>query len=206
MWWNNVETKPYGGYPQFYDVKITQLVEQVNPGGQVWNVRVGRKHHAPYGVFEGMTIFAAAGRVFEVLDTATEHAQDAGKPLLAPMQHGLAFQQVCMRYQPASRLVLHDITLEARVGEVVALVGMSGAGKTSLVHLIPRFYDMEHGCITIDGVDIRQVTLASLRAQIGIVSQDVVLFDDTLRHNILYGNLHATPGASDSRGPGGLCP
>ena len=53
MWWNNVETKPYGGYPQFYDVKITQLIEQVNPGGQVWNVRVGRKHHAPYGVFEG---------------------------------------------------------------------------------------------------------------------------------------------------------
>ena len=59
MWWNNVETKPYGGYPQFYDVKITQLIEQVNPGGQVWNVRVGRKHHAPYGVFEGMTIFDA---------------------------------------------------------------------------------------------------------------------------------------------------
>ena len=52
MWWNNVETKPYGGYPQFYDVKITQLIEQVNPGGQVWNVRVGRKHHAPYGVFD----------------------------------------------------------------------------------------------------------------------------------------------------------
>ena len=63
MWWNNVETKPYGGYPQFYDVKITQLVEQVNPGGQVWNVRVGRKHHAPYGVFEGMTIFDAGAKV-----------------------------------------------------------------------------------------------------------------------------------------------
>jgi nitrate reductase beta subunit len=63
MWWNNVETKPYGGYPQFYDVKITQLIEQVNPGGQVWNVRVGRKHHAPYGVFEGMTIFDAGAKV-----------------------------------------------------------------------------------------------------------------------------------------------
>ena len=62
MWWNNVETKPYGGYPQFYDVKITQLVEQVNPGGQVWNVRVGRKHHAPYGVFEGMTIISPRTR------------------------------------------------------------------------------------------------------------------------------------------------
>ena len=63
MWWNNVETKPYGGYPQFYDVKITQLIEQVNPGGQIWNVRVGRKHHAPYGVFEGMTIFDAGAKV-----------------------------------------------------------------------------------------------------------------------------------------------
>jgi len=58
-----VETKPYGGYSQFYDVKITQLIEQVNPGGQVWNVRVGRKHHAPYGVFEGMTIFDAGAKV-----------------------------------------------------------------------------------------------------------------------------------------------
>ncbi len=58
-----METKPYGGYPQFYDVKITQLIEQVNPGGQVWNVRVGRKHHAPYGVFEGMTIFDAGAKV-----------------------------------------------------------------------------------------------------------------------------------------------
>jgi len=63
MWWNNVETKPYGGYPQFYDVKVAQLVEQVNPGGQVWNTRVGRKHHAPYGVFEGFTIFDAGAKI-----------------------------------------------------------------------------------------------------------------------------------------------
>src|SRR3989449_4972830 len=63
MWWNNVETKPYGRYPQFYDVKVAQLVEQVNPGGQVWNTRVGRKHHAPYGVFEGFTIFDAGAKI-----------------------------------------------------------------------------------------------------------------------------------------------
>src|SRR3989454_271409 len=63
MWWNNVETKPYGGYPQFYDVKVAQLVEEVNPGGQVWNTRVGRKHHAPYGVFEGFTIFDAGAKI-----------------------------------------------------------------------------------------------------------------------------------------------
>src|SRR5438034_10150039 len=63
MWWNNVETKPYGGYPQFYDGKITQLIEQVNPGGQVWNVRWGRKHQAPYGVFDGITTFDAGAKV-----------------------------------------------------------------------------------------------------------------------------------------------
>src|SRR5438105_12522907 len=63
MWWNNVETKPYGGYPQFYDVKVAQLVEQVKPGGQVWNTRVGRKHHARYGVFEGFRIFGAGAKI-----------------------------------------------------------------------------------------------------------------------------------------------
>ena len=75
---------------------------------------------------------------------------------------------------------------------MVALVGTSGAGKTSLVHLLPRFYEPTSGCITIDGIDIRGVSLASLRAHIGIVSQDVVLFDDTLWQNIRYGNLHAS--------------
>src|SRR5437879_13742956 len=63
MWWNNVETKPYGGYPQFYDVEVAQLVEQVNPGGQVWNTRVGRKPNAPYGVFEGITIYDAGAEI-----------------------------------------------------------------------------------------------------------------------------------------------
>src|SRR5437899_7313247 len=72
MWWNNVETKPYGGYPQFYDVKVAQLVEQVNPGGQVWNDRVGRKHHAPYGVFEGVTIYDAGAK----LGQAQEHTSE----------------------------------------------------------------------------------------------------------------------------------
>jgi subfamily B ATP-binding cassette protein MsbA len=97
-----------------------------------------------------------------------------------------------MCYRPNTPLVLHDITLRIKAGEVVALVGFSGAGKTSLVHLIPRFYEPASGHIRIDGVDIRDVSLASLRAQIGMVSQDIVLFDDTIWQNIRYGNLDAT--------------
>jgi subfamily B ATP-binding cassette protein MsbA len=135
---------------------------------------------------------AAADRVFVVLDTAGEWDTEAAKPALPPIRHDLAFSQVALRYRPDTPLVLHDISLQVRVGEVVALVGASGAGKTSLVHLIPRFYEPLSGSITIDGVDIRQVSLASLRAQIGIVSQDIVLFDATIRYNILYGNLQAS--------------
>jgi len=135
---------------------------------------------------------AAAERTFAVLDTPDEWADDAGKPVLPVMQHRLVFTNVALRYRPGGPLALRDINLEVAVGAVVALVGTSGAGKTSLVHLLPRFYAPTSGCITMDGVDIRSVSLASLRAHIGIVSQDVVLFDDTLWQNIRYGNLHAS--------------
>jgi subfamily B ATP-binding cassette protein MsbA len=135
---------------------------------------------------------AAAERTFAVLDTPDEWVDDAPKPALPTMQHRLIFTDVSLRYRPDGPLVLRDINLVVEAGEVVALVGASGAGKTSLVHLVPRFYEPTSGCITIDGVDIRHVSLASLRAHIGIVSQDVVLFDDTLWQNIRYGNLHAS--------------
>ena len=135
---------------------------------------------------------AAAERTFAVLDTPDEWADEAGKPVLPAMQHRLVFSHVALRYRPEAPLALCDINLEVDVGEVVALVGTSGAGKTSLAHLLPRFYDPTSGCITIDGVDIRRVSLASLRAHIGIVSQDVILFDDTLWQNIRYGNPHAS--------------
>jgi subfamily B ATP-binding cassette protein MsbA len=138
--------------------------------------------------------FAAAERVFTVLDTPGELAESGHKPPLPVPRHGLAFHNVSLRYRADHGLVLQDIDLQVATGAVVALVGMSGAGKTSLVHLIPRFYDPVQGYITIDGQDIRQVSLASLRAQIGIVSQDVVLFDDTIRQNIRYGNLQASEG------------
>ena len=135
---------------------------------------------------------AAAERTFVVLDTPDEWIGDAHKPVLPPMRHRLIFTDVALRYHADGPLVLRDITLTVEAGEVVALVGASGAGKTSLVHLVPRFYAPTSGCITIDGVDIGSVSLASLRAHIGIVSQDVVLFDDTLWQNIRYGNLHAS--------------
>jgi subfamily B ATP-binding cassette protein MsbA len=133
---------------------------------------------------------AAAERTFAALDMPDEWVGDARKPVLPPMRHRLIFTNVSLRYRADGPLVLRDINLSVEAGEVVALVGASGAGKTSLVHLLPRFYTPTNGCITIDGVDIGSVSLASLRAHIGIVSQDVVLFDDTLWQNIRYGNLH----------------
>ena len=86
-----------------------------------------------------------------------------------------------------SREILRDINLEVRAGEVVAVVGSSGAGKSTLVHLIPRFFDVTAGRLLIDGRDVRDTTLASLRSQIGVVTQETVLFNDTLRNNIAYG-------------------
>ncbi len=135
---------------------------------------------------------AAAERVFDLLDTPSEAVGEAGKPVLAPLRKELVFTDVALRYQPESAWVLQDINLRVRAGDVVALVGMSGAGKSSLIQLLPLFFEPTRGRITIDGVDISQVSLESLRDQIGLVSQDVVLFDDTLRNNILYGHPGAT--------------
>jgi subfamily B ATP-binding cassette protein MsbA len=90
-------------------------------------------------------------------------------------------------YEGAERPALTDVTLTARAGDVVAIVGASGGGKTTLVNLLPRFIEPTHGAIVIDGVDARDLRLASLRGRIGIVSQDVILFDDTVRNNIAYG-------------------
>ena len=138
------------------------------------------------------TALAAAARVFGLLDTPGEAAREDGKPALPPIRRTLAFNDVSMRYDPGGAPALDNVSLEVPAGSVVALVGASGAGKTTLVHMIPRFYEPEQGCITIDGQDIREVSLASLRAQVGIVSQDVALFDDTVRRNILYGNPQAS--------------
>ena len=123
---------------------------------------------------------AAAERIFEVLDEHTEVRERPGAPALAPFAREIEFRNVVFAYDDAStRPILRNLHLTVRAGEMVAIVGRSGAGKTTLVNLLPRFYDVTSGVILVDGVDIRDVTIASLRAQIGIVTQDTVLFDDT---------------------------
>jgi subfamily B ATP-binding cassette protein MsbA len=135
---------------------------------------------------------AAAIRVFELLDTTPEIKEEEGAIPLAPVSKGVDFQDITFKY--GEETVLKDISLHVTVGEVIALVGMSGAGKTSLVNLLPRFYDVEKGQILIDGHDIRKVTFKSLRDQIALVTQQTILFNDTIRNNIAYGNIH---GCSD---------
>jgi subfamily B ATP-binding cassette protein MsbA len=135
---------------------------------------------------------AGAQRVFSVLDLESELSKDGGKHSLPPIKNQLEFSNVSFSYEGAQDLSLDRINLTVRVGEVVALVGASGSGKTTLVSLVPRFYRPTEGQVTIDGMDIRLVDRSSLRRQIGIVSQETVLFDDLIRHNIAYGRPDAT--------------
>lgn len=139
---------------------------------------------------------AAAERVFELLDTRPEVQDAPGAVPLPPVQGTVRFENVTFAYAGDTSApqdpALSGVTLEARPGEMVALVGPSGAGKSTLVHLLPRFYDAQSGRITIDGHDIRQVTVKSLRDAIGIALQSVFLFDASIGENIAYGNPHAT--------------
>ncbi|PYP19202.1 MAG: hypothetical protein DMD53_14735, partial [Gemmatimonadetes bacterium] len=130
---------------------------------------------------------SAAERVFAVLDVETEAATDTGVRGLDGVRTSIELRGVSFRYDGVETWALRDISLTVRAGEVLALVGSSGAGKTTLVNLIPRFYDPTEGTILIDGVDLREIRLVALRRQIGIVSQETLLFDDTVRNNIAYG-------------------
>ncbi|HYL60852.1 MAG TPA: ABC transporter ATP-binding protein [Candidatus Acidoferrales bacterium] len=129
---------------------------------------------------------AAAERVFEMMDHPTEVPDAAGGVDLHKGPHRIAFENVSFRY--ADEWVLHDINLEIGAGQVVALVGMSGGGKSTLADLIPRFYDVQQGRVRVDGIDVRQLRIASLRGEIGLVTQHTFLFDDTIRANIAYGS------------------
>ena len=133
---------------------------------------------------------AAATRVYELLDTPSEIKDEEGAIPLPPISKEIDFQKITFKYD--EEVVLKDISLHVKIGEVIALVGMSGAGKTSLANLLPRFYDVEKGQIFIDDYDIRKVTLKSLRDQIGLVTQQTILFNDTVRNNIAYGSLKCT--------------
>jgi subfamily B ATP-binding cassette protein MsbA len=136
---------------------------------------------------------AASERIFELLDTHSEVGERPGAAALAPVRDSIEFRDVSFQYEDGSgKYVLRDVSFSAAGGQVIAFVGLSGAGKTTLVNLIPRFFDVKSGAILMDGVDIRDVTLKSLRAQIGIVTQETVLFDESIASNIAYGS----PGAS----------
>ncbi len=128
---------------------------------------------------------AAAERVFEVLDADSEYARDNGTMLVTGLTDSIEFDRVSFAYEQAP--VLENVSFTARRGDVTAIVGPSGAGKTTLVDLIPRFYDPTRGEIRLDGVDTREISLRSLRSLTGIVSQDTVVFNDTVRNNLAYG-------------------
>lgn len=136
---------------------------------------------------------AASERVFEILDTHNERHDRIGATPLAKLHDTITFDNVSFSYGDGDpTVVLRGVSFTVRVGQVVAIVGLSGAGKTTLVNLIPRFFDPTGGSITVGGVDIRDVTLSSLRQQIGIVTQETVLFDDSVANNIAYPEPHAT--------------
>jgi len=134
---------------------------------------------------------AAADRIFAFMDREPRVQRNSSGPRLGRHESHIEFRNVCFSYEPG-RPILTGIHLHVRQGETVALVGKNGSGKTSLVSLLPRFYDPDHGSIFVDGVDIRTANLRSLRQQIGMVTQQTILFDDTIYNNIAYGSRRAS--------------
>ena len=139
----------------------------------------------------------ASSEIFKFIDTQDEVREKPGAKALAPFSQDIRFEDVSFSYDSdgaEAREVLREINLTVAAGEVLAIVGSSGAGKSTLVHLLPRFFDVTAGRLLVDGRDVRDVTLKSLRSQIGLVTQETVLFNDTLRNNIAYGQ----PGISQA--------
>ena len=138
----------------------------------------------------------ASSEIFRFMDIEDEVREKPGAKRMGKFTRAIRFANVSFSYSSEnageSPLVLHDINLNVKAGEVLAVVGSSGAGKSTLVHLIPRFFDVSGGQILIDDYDVRDVTLDSLRSQIGIVTQETVLFNDTVRNNIAYGQPHVS--------------
>jgi subfamily B ATP-binding cassette protein MsbA len=132
-------------------------------------------------------------RVFEILDTPPAIVDAVGARALDHVPSRIVFESVSFSYPGTTEPALHDVSIEIAKGELVAFVGMSGAGKSTLLDLLPRFHDVSAGRITIDGHDVRDVTVASLRGLMGIVTQDTLLFHDSIEYNIAYGKAGATP-------------
>ena len=136
---------------------------------------------------------AGAERIFEILDAESEVREKPGAEELPPIHGRVVFDNVTFRYLRGQEPVLKDVSFAAEPGQTVALFGATGSGKSTIINLIPRFYDVSEGRVTVDGYDVRDVTLESLRRQIGIVLQETVLFGGTIRENIAYGQ----PDSSD---------
>lgn len=130
-------------------------------------------------------------RIFSVLDTEPEIKDAPDAHVLEKVEGHIKYDHVSFTYGNGTQ-VLHDITIEAKPGQVVALLGPTGSGKSTILHLLPRFYDVSLGCVSVDGKDVREVTQSSLRRNIGLVLQDVFLFNATIRENIAFGIMHAT--------------
>ncbi|MGL4649924.1 MAG: ABC transporter ATP-binding protein, partial [Caldilineaceae bacterium] len=137
---------------------------------------------------------ASAHRIFEIVDAKNEVVDKPGAVQLPPVHGVVAFEDVSFRYFGSSEPVLSHISFAAQPGETVAVLGATGSGKSSIINLIPRFYDVSEGRITIDGLDLRDVTIESLRTQIGIVLQETNLFTGSIRDNIAFGR----PDAADA--------
>jgi subfamily B ATP-binding cassette protein MsbA len=164
--------------PHQFVLFVTALLTTVSPTKSVAEVSTN--------IQQGM---AAARRLFDLMDTASEIRDEPGAAVLPPFREAIRYENVSFAY-PDGPTVLRDVSFSIRRGEIVALVGSSGAGKSTAMDLLPRFYDPSGGRITVDGVDLRDATLASLRAQLGIVTQETILFHDTVRNNIAYGTSH----------------
>jgi len=135
---------------------------------------------------------ASARRVFDILDAESEVTDRPDAVPLPPIQGRVAFEGVSFRYLGGERDILSDVSFVAEAGQTLAILGATGSGKSTIINLIPRFYDVTNGRVTVDGYDVRQVTLDSLRSQIGIVLQETTLFSGTIRDNIAYGRPEAS--------------
>jgi subfamily B ATP-binding cassette protein MsbA len=171
-----------------YEVRMGRMT----PGGffsflgASWLMYAPVRHLAATSTMIQQTI-AAVDRIFWMLDQPSEQIKDQGKQVLQPVKQGIRFERLSFYYDGMEEAALREIDLTVKAGEVVALVGSSGSGKTTLMNLLLRFYDPTEGVIRIDGTDLRDVTLESLRKQIGLVAQETILFDDTVARNIAYG-------------------
>ena len=146
------------------------------------------------GMIIAMTSSAAASatRVFEILDARSDIVEEPDAMDLPPVDGRVAFEDVTFRYYPGGEPVLKNVSLVAEPGQTVALLGATGSGKSTIINLIPRFYEVSEGRVTVDGYDVRDLTLDSLRAQIGVVLQETTLFEGTIRENIAFGRPDAT--------------